>query len=129
MLDTPIVAVVDDDESVRKATEDLLRSIGYDARSFASADEFLGWGDIGRAACLITDVKMPGKSGPELQSDLSRKAYGLPVIFVTAYPEASVRSRALESGAFGFFSKPVDADALGACVESAIADRFSWSEI
>jgi FixJ family two-component response regulator len=115
-----MISVVDDDKSVREATEMLVRSLGYATATFASAQEFLVSGHLGDTACLITDVQMPGMSGVDLQSHLTTHGHCPPVIFVTGYPEASVRARALDSGAFGFLSKPFSAESLIACIDRAL---------
>ena len=115
-----MISIVDDDKSVREATKMLIRSLGYATATFASAEEFLLSGRLGDTACLITDVQMPGTSGLELQSHLTMHGHCPPVIFVTAYPEASVRARALAAGAFGFLSKPFSAESLIACLDRAL---------
>ena len=98
----PIIAVIDDDESVRESLAGLAESVGYETVLFASAEEFLQSGRLRDTACLITDVQMPGMSGVDLQSHLTANGHCTPVIFVTAYPEESIRERALDAGAFGF---------------------------
>jgi FixJ family two-component response regulator len=115
-----MISIVDDDKSVREATERLVRSLGYATATFASAEEFLVSGRLGDTACLITDVQMPGMSGVDLQSHLTAHGHCPPAIFVTAYPEASVRARALDAGAFGFLSKPFSAESLIACLDRAL---------
>jgi FixJ family two-component response regulator len=114
------ISVVDDDKSVREATKGLVRSLGYATATFASAEEFLVSGRLGDTACLITDVQMPGMSGVDLQSHLTAHGHCPPMIFVTAYPEESVRARALDAGAFGFLSKPFSAESLIACLDRAL---------
>ena len=104
MRDVPVIAIIDDDESVRIALESLVRSLGYSARVFAAAAEFLRSGRIDDTACLIVDVQMPGMSGLELQDLLLARNVRLPTVFITAYPEERVRRRALAGGALaGFF--------------------------
>jgi FixJ family two-component response regulator len=120
-----IVSIVDDDESVREATKGLVRSLGYSAAVFSSAEEFLSWGGLGNTSCLITDVQMPGLSGIELQQYLIDHGHQLPVIFVTAYPEDRVRTRALEAGAIDFLSKPFSDDQLIGCLSVALGDSGS----
>src|SRR5690349_8387145 len=88
-----LVAVIDDDESVRESLPDLLREVGYAVQAFASAEEFLSAGDQLRTRCLILDVAMPGMSGPELQRELQRRGLGIPVVFITAYGEWTVITR------------------------------------
>ena len=120
-----IISIVDDDTSVRNAARRLLRSLGYLTATFSSAEEFLQSGRLRETACLITDVQMPGMSGVDLQSHLTANGHDLPVIFVTAYPEASVRARALSAGAFGFLSKPFSEDNLIECLDRALEHHRS----
>ena len=98
----------------------LVRSLGYATATFASAEEFLESGRLRDTACLITDVQMPGMSGVDLQNHLMANGHCTPVIFVTAYPEESVRERALDAGAFGFLGKPFSEDSLIACLDKAL---------
>jgi FixJ family two-component response regulator len=115
-----MISIVDDDKSVREAAKLLVRSLGYVTATFESAEEFLASGRMCDTACLITDVQMPGMSGVDLQSHLTANGHDLPVIFVTAYPEASVRARALDAGAFGFLSKPFSEESLIECLDRAL---------
>jgi FixJ family two-component response regulator len=115
-----MISIVDDDKSVREAAKMLVRSLGYATETFASAEEFLKSGRLGDTACLITDVQMPGMSGVDLQSHLTANGHRTPVIFVTAYPEESVKARALDAGAFGFLGKPFSEDSLIACLDRAL---------
>lgn len=116
-----MVSIIDDDESVRTAARCLVRSLGYDARTFASAEEFLQSDDVGKTACLIVDVQMPKMSGLDLQSALRAKGHRTPIVFVTAFPEDRIRTRALEGGAVGFLSKPFDGKSLVDCLNTALA--------
>lgn len=116
----PLICIVDDDESVRSATASLVRSLGYDAASFASAEQLLAWARLGEADCLVTDVQMPGMGGLELQSRLADLGRGLPVIFITAFPEERIRCRAEAAGACGFLSKPFDGSELIRCLDGAL---------
>lgn len=118
---TPVIAIVDDDPSVRIATESLMRSLGYAACSFASAQEFLRSGRLGETDCLITDVQMPGMGGIELQQHLAATGHAMPVIFITAFPEERVRRQAAEAGAVGFLSKPFEGQSIIDCVEAALS--------
>ena len=122
-----MISIVDDDKSVREAAKMLVKSLGYATETFASAEEFLESGRLCDTACLITDVQMPGMSGVDLQSHLTANGHCPPVIFVTAYPEASVRARALEAGAFGFLSKPFSEDSLIWCLDRALEHHRSRS--
>jgi FixJ family two-component response regulator len=94
-----MISIVDDDESVREATKGLVRSLGYTAATFASAEDFLQSNQVNDTSCLITDVQMPGLSGVELQSQLIAQGNSTPMIFVTAFPEERTRARALKAGA------------------------------
>ena len=116
-----MISIVDDDPSVREATKGLVRSLGYGAAAFASAEDFLQSDRVNDTACLITDMQMPGLSGVELQSRLVAQGNRTPIIFITAFPEERVRSRALRSGAVGFLSKPFDAQALIKCIDMALS--------
>jgi FixJ family two-component response regulator len=116
----PIVSVVDDDESVRVATVKLVRVHGFVAHGFASAEEFLRSPHVSDTSCLITDVRMPGMSGVDLQSQLIAQGRRVPVIFVTAFPEESSQKRALAAGAVCFLTKPFDGQTLINCISEAL---------
>jgi FixJ family two-component response regulator len=116
----PLVSIVDDDDSIRAAMSSLVRSLGYDACAFASAEAFLASPHLHDTSCLIVDVQMPGMSGLELQSQLSTLADCIPVIFITAFPEERIRKRAEAGGAVGFFGKPVDSGAIIGCLDGAL---------
>jgi FixJ family two-component response regulator len=123
-LPTPaLIAVIDDDESFRVATDSLLRARGYVVHTFAAAAEFLGSPLLDEIACVITDVQMPDVSGLELQIRLRDQGCTVPIIFITAFPEESVRMRAMREGAVCFLSKASKAFALIRCVEEALAAR------
>ena len=115
-----MISIVDDDEAVRESTEGLVRSLGYLAATFSSAEEFLNSERLHDTSCLITDLQMPGLSGMELQSRLIAGGHHMPIIFITAFPEASVRERALEAGAVCFMSKPYSEDRLIGCLDRAL---------
>jgi FixJ family two-component response regulator len=102
----PMISIVDDDRSLREATKGLVRSFGYGADAFASAEEFLQSDRVNDSSCLILDVNMPGLSGIELQSQLIARGNRMPIIFITAVPEETTRAKAIEAGAIGFLSKP-----------------------
>jgi FixJ family two-component response regulator len=111
----PLVAVVDDDESVREALQSLLRSVGYRAEAFDSAEEFLLSGRLPEMDCLILDVKMPGMGGMALQEGLERIRSPLPTVFLTAHGDEPTRREAMHLGAVGFLRKPCsDEDLLNA---------------
>jgi FixJ family two-component response regulator len=115
-----MISIVDDDRSVREATKGLVRSLGYGATAFASAEDFLQSDRVSDTACLITDVQMPGLSGVELQSRLIAQGNRTPVIFITAFPEERIRARAMEAGAVGFLSKPFNEDHLIEYIHAAL---------
>ena len=119
----PLIAVIDDDESMRNGLVTLVRSAGYAAQGFASADGFLGlgrdaWRDF---ACVVTDIQMPGLSGIELKQRLSAARSPLPVIMITARDEAGLEARAHAAGAICFLKKPIEAAVLIRCLEIALA--------
>lgn len=107
-----LVSVVDDDESVRESLPDLLREFGFTVEAFSSAEEFLGSKALGQTECLILDIAMPGMSGPELQSELTRRGEAIPVVFITAHHEEADREPLLELGAVECLFKPFSDAAL-----------------
>jgi FixJ family two-component response regulator len=117
-----VVVGVDDDFRVRESIESLVESAGYAPRMFASAEEFLRSGMIAGATCLITDVRMPGMDGIELQRRIRLKRPKLPVIFITAHYDEQTRKRALDEGAVGFLYKPFDAAELLKAIATALTD-------
>jgi FixJ family two-component response regulator len=120
-IGTPwLVAVVDDDASVRESLPDLLRAFGYAVQSFESAEDFLGSGDVARTRCLVLDVAMPGMSGQELQRELRRRGWGIPVVFITANSDETMRSCLLEEGAVECLFKPFSDTALFAAVSCVV---------
>jgi FixJ family two-component response regulator len=120
MRSASLISIVDDDEAIRDATEALLRSLGYRAVTFASAEEFLQSDSLGNTECLITDVQMPGLSGVDLQHWLIARGVKIPTIFITAFPEDGARSRAMKAGAVGYLGKPFSEDSLLKCLDSAV---------
>ena len=116
----PRISIVDDDESVRRATESLLRLLGYATESFASAEAFLAAGDAGRFACVIADIKMPGMSGIDLSRLLGERKPKVPVILITAFMEDSLRARTLGCGAACVLAKPFSAERLSASLAAAL---------
>jgi DNA-binding NtrC family response regulator len=112
MVDNALISIVDDDESIRKATKRLIESVGVRVEDFASAEEFLSSGRPDKSSCLILDVRLPGMSGLELQSHLRTSDSKVPIVFVTAHGDAAVRARALEGGAVDFLQKPFTEKAL-----------------
>ena len=115
-----LVAVVDDDDSVRSALQGLLKSVGLPTHAFASAEEFLNSGRQQQIACLIADIRMPGMSGLELQAKLNAERCRIPIIFITAHGDAKMRMQALRAGAVEFLAKPFDDEALLESVRAAL---------
>jgi FixJ family two-component response regulator len=114
-----LVAVVDDDESVRESLPDLLRESGYAVQAFASAQELLDSGELVRIGCLILDIVMPGMSGPELHQELRRRGQDVPVVFITATGDEALRPRLLAQGAVDCLFKPFSETALLAAISAA----------
>lgn len=120
MSGSPVIAIVDDDEAVRLATASLLRSFGYQTCVFASASDFLGAGMDRKAACLITDVRMPGMDGVELQRVLNSRNCPIPVLFMTAYCNDALRQRVLAAGAVCMLEKPFDSGIIVQHIQEAL---------
>lgn len=120
MSHSSLIAIVDDDLAIREALDDLIKSLGYESRVFASAEEFLDFQPRSSIDCMVVDVKMPGLSGLELQSRLNREKDRPPMIFMTSYHDEQTRSAALDGGALAFLGKPVDLAKLISCVEDAL---------
>lgn len=118
-----LVSVVDDDESVRRGLCNLLRSLGYEARDFASGQAFLQSPHLARTGCLLLDVVMSGMSGPELQRQLRALGKNFPTIFITAYVDAATEESVRRAGAIGFLCKPFSEDALTVLIDSAFAEH------
>jgi FixJ family two-component response regulator len=120
-LSTPLViSVIDDDASVRAATNNLLRSRGYIVHTFASAEEFLQSPLLNQTSCVIADMQMPGMSGLELLTNLRKRGYKTPFIFITAFPDEGVRAKASRAGAIGFLAKPFAAPGLIKSLHTAL---------
>jgi len=117
---TKLVAIVDDDDSMRTALQGLLKAVGLPAQAFASAEEFLRSGQQRQTACLIADIRMPGMSGLELQAHLNAERCRIPTIFITAHGDAKMRMQALREGAVEFLSKPFDDEVLLESVRAAL---------
>jgi len=120
MSSPAVVAVVDDDESVRESLPDLLTEFGFSARAFASAEEFLASDSLGPTQCLVLDVAMPGMSGPDLQRELSSRGRHIPIIFITAHGDEAVRQHVLEQGAVACLLKPFTDTALLEALNAAL---------
>jgi FixJ family two-component response regulator len=116
----PMISIVDDDKAVRDATKALIRSLGYRAATFSSAEEFLGSNQLQETSCLISDVHMPGLNGIELQDRLAAGGHRIPIIFISAFPDDRVRDRAMRSGAISFMSKPYSEANLIVCLDRAL---------
>jgi FixJ family two-component response regulator len=119
MRSAVLISIVDDDEPTRESTKGLVRSLGYRAATFASAEEFLQSDTLGTTGCLITDVQMPGLSGIDLQRGLIARGIQMPTIFITAFPEEETRARAMKAGALGYLSKPFHEESLLKCLDEA----------
>jgi FixJ family two-component response regulator len=117
---TKVVAIVDDDESIRNALLGLMKEAGLPAWSFASAEEFLESGQRQETSCLIADISMPGMSGLELQSRLNTEHLKIPIIFITAHGDEQMRMQALRAGAVEFLTKPFDEEVLLEYVRAAM---------
>ena len=115
-----LISIVDDDASMREALVGLVRSLGYEVRDFASAEDFLASNDLGKFACAITDIQMPGMNGFELKRELTTRHGTLPVIMITARTEAGIEEKAMASGASCFLRKPFDAETLVNCLRRII---------
>jgi FixJ family two-component response regulator len=115
-----LVSIVDDDESVRESLPDLLREFGFAARAFSSAEEFLASDLIEQTRCLLLDITMPGMSGPGLQQELKRRRQEIPIVFITAQRDETVRSRLIEHGAVECLFKPFSETALLEALTTAL---------
>ena len=115
-----VISVIDDDASVRVATNNLLSSHGYLVHTFASAEDFLRSADPDGASCVVADVQMPVMSGLDLLTHMRAQGHTAPFIFITAFPDESVRTRALKAGADGFLAKPFAGPVLINCIETAL---------
>ena len=115
-----MISVIDDDASVRAATSNLLSSHGYPVDTFASAEEFLQSARLDDSSCVIADVQMSAMSGLDLLIHMRAQGYAAPFIFITAFPEESIRARALKAGAICFLAKPFAGPALISCLEAAL---------
>ena len=115
----PLLVIIDDDESVRESLPDLLREFGHEVRAFASAEEFLASEHVDATKCLILDFAMPGMSGPDLQLELRRRETELPIIYITAQTDETIRPRLLASGAVECLFKPFSDTALLEAINAA----------
>jgi len=118
-----LVSVVDDDESVRESLPDLIRQFGFAAQAFSSAEAFLASGALSETRCLILDIAMPGMSGPDLQQELIRRRQEIPIVFITATGDQTMRPRILAQGAVGCLFKPFSETALLDALDAALRMR------
>jgi FixJ family two-component response regulator len=118
-----LVSIVDDDESVRESLPDLLRQFGLAAKAFSSAEAFLASNVVSETSCLVVDITMPGMSGPELQQELRRRQYEVPIVFITSPGDESVRPRLLAEGAVECLFKPFSETALLDALNAALRRR------
>ena len=118
-----VIGIVDDDESVRDSISSLLRSAGYKTESFESAEAYLNSDRASEPNCLLLDVRMPGLSGLQLQSELNQQKVSIPVIFITAHPDEQVRERALSEGAVAVLGKPFNDEVLLGAIDSAVGSK------
>ena len=123
MSERPLVAIIDDSESVRESLPDLLQHVGFSVQAFASAEAFLDSDTAHVTSCLVLDVGLPGMSGPDLQQELVRRGNGVPIVFITARREKSLQPRLLAAGAMACLFKPFTDTALIEAVEAAVETR------
>ena len=121
MIEKPLVAIVDDDKSLRNATRDLLKAAGFSTAAFEDAESFLGSASRASTACVVADMRMPGMSGLELYQALVASGEGIPTVIITAHPDEPTQSRAREAGITCYLSKPFEPDDLLECVREALA--------
>jgi len=121
MREGPLVAIVDDDRSIRDATQNLLKSAGFSTATFEDAESFLGSASRAAAACLVADMRMPGMTGVELYQALVACGEGIPTVIITAHPEELTQARAREAGITCYLTKPFAPDELLECVREALA--------
>ncbi len=118
-----LISIVDDDESVREAMSGLMKSLGFSAETFASAQSFLGSDRAQSTGCLIADVQMPGMTGIELHSHLCAVGCEIPTVLITAYPDDATRTRARKAGIIGYLTKPFRVDDLLQCIRTALGQN------
>ena len=115
-----MISIVDDDHAVREAIKSLIRSVGLRAETYVSTEEFVQCNHLGEVACLIVDVHLPGKSGLELQRELATGTYDIPIVFITADGNDTMRSQALKDGALAFLLKPFSEESLLSALQAAL---------
>jgi FixJ family two-component response regulator len=117
---SPVISIVDDDESVRQALKSLIDSVGFRAEVFGSGEEFLKSPSLSETDCLIADVRMPGMSGLELQQRLSANGATIPIVFISAHEDRDARARGLRAGAIDFLQKPFSEDSLLRAISASL---------
>ena len=125
----PLVAIVDDDKSIRNSTQDLLKSAGFSTATFEDAESFLGWASRTSTACLVADIRMSGMSGLELHQALVASGHNIPTVIITAHPRELMQARAREAGITCYLSKPFEPDELLKCVQNALVKAQSRNTI
>jgi len=120
MLRVPLISIVDDDDSLRNSLDNLIRSVGFRAQGFASAEAFLSSNEVHDTACLIIDVRLPGMNGLELQRRIVAANWRIPVIFITSHADGDARARALEAGAVDYLYKPFREEELLNAIDAAL---------
>ncbi|HEY6120793.1 MAG TPA: response regulator [Pyrinomonadaceae bacterium] len=121
MITRPLITVVDDDESIRESLPDLLKEFGFEALTFSSAEEFLASQSVADTSCLVLDVAMPGMTGPDLQRELTLRDQKLPIVFITAHRDATVRLKLIAQGAVECLFKPFEPTDLLHALNTALA--------
>jgi FixJ family two-component response regulator len=119
--DQYVISIVDDDDSVRASLDSLVRSLGFTAYSFPSADAFLRSTTLAATKCVISDVQMPNMTGLELQTVLNAQGHRMPIIFITAFPDEALEAAAMKAGAIAFLNKPFDGQVMIECLHKAMA--------
>ena len=125
MSGEPLISIVDDDESVREATRNLMDSQGFPAEAFESAEDFLHSKFVQETSCLIADIQMPGMSGLELHSHLTKSGHNIPMILITAYHNDRTQARALNAGVICYLKKPFSEDELLGCIRAVLGRHGS----
>jgi FixJ family two-component response regulator len=128
MPTVPLVAIVDDDDSLRGSLENLVRSFGFRAKGLPSAEAFLSWREARETACLILDVRMPGMNGLDLQRQMVAENWRVPIIFITSHADDHAQAQALEAGALAFLYKPCREEDLLRAMEAALRQRGDHEE-
>ena len=120
MPSVPLMTIVDDDDSLRTSLDNLLRSVGFRAHGFASAEAFLSSNQVHATACLMLDVRMPGMNGLEVQRQIVAANWQIPIVFITSHVDDEARARALDAGAVAFLYKPCREDDLLQAIDAAL---------